>query len=1735
MPDITTYSDTELLKMAGQSSDIASIPDEELMRLSAQDDLSGVSDEELIRMSGQSPSVPQEAVQPPITPDMGQYAEAYAQPESVMLAPGEDVTAGIVPRGTSEIAKAWERGKKGAGAAIGRGLEYIGEEFKQREVPPLQRTIGGKEFEIPMGSPISGEAVIKAGAGITEHYEDILAKHPEWMPSPEFMDRPWYDPERLAATMAETLPLTGVAMGSGVVAGIITKNPYVAATVSGTIFGATSAGDILKEAKKEGLSIEEALPAARLAFGGEVVLEFIPGYMFMRMVGLGRPLKKKLIKEGVKEVNRAIRVAYGMGKLSVAEGLEEGLQTTKDNLIARGYWEPDRPIFQDVPESTTVGTIMGWGLGGVGTAIGTAPQTINKIREDIQALPETQLPSEQRDAIIAELGRQEEELAAGLREAESKYQPPVEEVTPQVPEKVEEVAITEAVKIEDISDQELAEVAGVELEEVSPKTKSDVWAEYQESREAVTAAFTNWSESKGKTKKQASIKLDEARKRDSLANSALSKENRSIIKSFIQELKGNNIPVTKAVGGSIYIGEKEEGKIRIADHALPSSRYDIGEGTKFDFNYLGMSPLEVKKKIDAIRKKITSLKAKSPQEIAKQYNLDYNGEQEFPGKEPLHLFTLKDKGAESTFPVESLEPKAIEAKIKEVRERFGVKEKVDVKKDDTAYLAGDKHISFRKGEDIPEPSPEVQARKKPIRREDVLQPLVKALGISLYQGRIKGTPLGFFKRGKEEVRIKKKSDMEVTAHEVAHLLDSRIPEIQKSWRSGLNATAHRKELKSISYDKAKIKEGFAEFVRLWMTQKDQAVKVAPQYSEWFEGFIEKSEYGKVLKKAQKNMHAWFEQGALGRAKSKIGTQKEINDIEDSLFDRFRQSVADDLHGVYKMERELTGGIAPVGPYETARLTRAGHAIMDGAIRAGYPVVNEDGSHSFKGKGLEEILEPVSGSLDDWLLYAVGRSANELMAQGRENLFTPTEIEAMTKLETKEFRKAFDDYQVWNTKIVDFAEAKGLINPESRKLWKRTQYLPFYREGQTGQTKRVKGIEGNWSGVKMLTGGTGNVRDILRNIKDNASHMIIESLKNEARVSIADMADSLPKGAKFMTQISKDTQSVSVGKEEIERFVYKELFGLNKSDIKDGNIPEAMISTIDQMVEHFTSQPEYMKFWVFGQAPKGNNIIAVLRKGKPTFYEVADPILFRAISSLNRPVSKSVLMNILRSVKRTGQATITLTLDFMTANIARDTVMGGIMSRSGFIPIKDSISGMKSRVTEDKAYWDFIANGGGLSSHLLDERALKKHLEKFYVKKGLNPKYILDTPNKVAYFLKTLSDAFEMSTRVGEYKQAIKKGAQPRHAAYQSREVSTDFAMRGDSALMNFFYDSVMFLKAGVNGIDRLYRGVSHDPNRGAIGVKVGMLAAISTVLYLINKDIEEYNDLPDWEKDTYWHFFIPKKGGGYHHFRYPKIWEIGAVASIAERAAANVIKGSPKEFADDFQRIALSQFKLEFIPQAIRPLYEQAKNRIGFIDVPIESQSMKNLQPWSRAKPRGSRALRSIGEATRKFPRKLQVPPARAEALLRGYFNTWAMYGLSLTDSIFYDNMPAKRLDQTMGIRRFYKQSPPRRTKYETMFYDMLRETTELRQTMRHMDEYKTDFADEIESQYGDVLQDYNQLKNLNREMRGIGNEINLIYEDKKTPPKEKRRQLDNLIIEKNTLLKEVITEIEKDRETRGE
>ena len=954
--------------------------------------------------------------------------------------------------------------------------------------------------------------------------------------------------------------------------------------------------------------------------------------------------------------------------------------------------------------------------------------------------------------------------------------------------------------------------------------------------------------------------------------------------------------------------------------------------------------------------------------------------------------------------------------------------------------------------------PGVKRRAKPITREKALRDLTRALGFSIYQGRIRmRSPVqGFYRPRNEEIRLKKPADIETAIHEAAHLLDYRFGEIRRQWNPAKKTNAAvRDELRHLSYDQDKLFEGFAEFVRFWATQPDHAAAHAPVFSAWWEGFLDRHpKEGKAVRKFRAQARDWFDQSELDKMRAKIGDKGPVNAAVNGIWSRFRQSVLDDLHGIYAMERDVLGAIQPAGAYVASRITRGSVRLFMATLEKGVPVLRDDGSIGLEGPGLDQILKPVMSELANWKLYAVGRSARELKSQGREFLFTESELEAAASLDNPAFRKAFNQYQKWNNGILDFAQALGVIDPRQRAMWKRAEYLPFYRVAtQIGAGGDRRGRPGEWGGIKALRGGMTNIRDPLENIQANAAMLIDMALKNRARQEVAKFA-RIKGGGKYLTQIATETRAVKVPKPEVERVIYQSLgiFMPEQIPLEARPVFDALISGLEPMTT----------FFLRNQPPKGTNVLTVYNDGEPSYYEVADPITLRSLSAFTRPHPGGV-RRILGVARRLVQMGITLTPDFMSANIFRDTITGAVLSKNHSLPFVQSAKGFVARIRKDEDYWEFVANGGGFASFLVDEDAYRARIGAFYKKKGINPRNVILGLRSMALALETAAEAFEIATRIGEFKKAKARGKSSMEAAYEAREVSTDWAMRGDSQIVGSLYDTIIFLKAGMVSIDRVYRGVAHDTNRVHIMWKTALIAGLSMGLYALNKGNPLFDELENWDRDGHWHIFFPteayyefieRHGRGpqtpeeaadlFIHIRLPKIWEIGAVASIAERTVEAIVSDEDIDTLDAIRGIFANLFGFEYVPAAFEPVYEQLLNKERFTDAPIVGRGQQDMQPWAQYRATTSETAKWLG-------RQLGVSPLRIEHLVLGYMNTWGRYGLTLMDAAFFDDAPDLRLDQMPVMRRFLRQHPSHRSRYVQEFYDMLAAATEARKTIHAM------------------------------------------------------------------------------------
>ena len=1013
---------------------------------------------------------------------------------------------------------------------------------------------------------------------------------------------------------------------------------------------------------------------------------------------------------------------------------------------------------------------------------------------------------------------------------------------------------------------------------------------------------------------------------------------------------------------------------------------------------------------------------------------------------------------------------------------------------DTMKGAGPKHRNVSKIEERMEATPD--APKDLIRRDVILQQFLKDLDLPIEIGGVKGkNTLGYHRNflgigkpgGGGAIRLKNRNQLEVAAHEVAHYLDTRIPEIKKKYSEKDMAN----EIIQVSYDITKLHEGFAEFVRFYMTDPVYAKESAPKFFEWFDTQVRTNklidskgkmkDIGPAVLKAQTNFSNWYKQSALDRARSKIGAEVAINEGVGTTAQQLRVELIDVLEGIRRYEDGIdTQPVIYMNARNAKGMSEAlRKSIKQGALR----IVERNGERVFEidtnGIKFQKIIDAVGGRDSPFWDYAAGRRAKYLFENFKVKTgFTAAEIQALVGLEKKypQYKKLFKEYQEWWNTIVEIGIKSELFTREQVNKWRNVDYVPFNRVNKT--SKGPKQASDVFT-IKMIRGSERNIGHPLDNIIKNARTILQESINNQLKLDVIKKAEQTKDSGRFIEAIKekKRKQEVSVSTKEI-RDTFKE----NVLEASKELLPE-----MDLLIDAaFDMMGDFTKAMVHGLKPKEPNTMAVLKKGKIEYYRVADPLLFRALESLNTKNSlfDSVLGYAAIPV-RLGRSLITLSIDFIQANFVKDTLMSGMLSKNGYIPFKDAAVGLKSQIFKDKNYRDWVANGGSLASFFDTQGLFRGRLERFYTDKGISFKKVITSPLKLGEWLEALGSLIENSSRVGEFSKAQKKGKTVSKSVFESREIGTDYSLRGAydkwyGKAAQIWMETGLFVRPAVLGGDRVYRGFVKDSNRFQVAAKFSAAAGFSIFLAEMNRTNPLYIEMEDWDKDGHWHFFLPTddlkefvlKNGRvpstleevygyneqtkmydkpmYEHWRLPKLWEPGAVMSIAERTWVNFQESNNFQTALDAKRIILQSFKLGITPFIINAPLEVQANRIKFMDRPIESMSDLSLPEELRGGPYTSKTIKTLTQFLgRKYyksdyvPEKAKLSAPQIEALIRGYTSTIGNYFLMASDYAFFDDMPDLAFEDYPGIRRFRKKIVTG-TKYGNELFELFQEVSEV-------------------------------------------------------------------------------------------
>nr|WP_324042050.1 LPD38 domain-containing protein [Aeromonas caviae] len=771
-------------------------------------------------------------------------------------------------------------------------------------------------------------------------------------------------------------------------------------------------------------------------------------------------------------------------------------------------------------------------------------------------------------------------------------------------------------------------------------------------------------------------------------------------------------------------------------------------------------------------------------------------------------------------------------------------------------------------------------------------------------------------------------------------------------------------------------------------------------------------------------------------------------------------------------------------YVAARMATGAASTMQATMLYGLPEWKDGVIQRKAGTGEKDallgIFADLGADLHNWLGWMAGHRAELLLAQGRENLLDAQDIAALKAQGKGKEAKFLDAKARWNrlnAATLDLAQEAGLFTKEARAEFESEWYIPFFRESDDGDVIapfKPRGIANQNAGIKKLKGGDANTNDLLENIFTSTSKLIDASMKNmAAQKTVWNLADTgiievIPKPNKM------DYQALANGKDRI----------------------------------------------------------MVKLEGEDYMIRVEDPDLYRAMTFFDRKPF-GAMVNVAAKAKRLLTAGVTASPEFMLRNFLRDSLSSWAISKDGFKPMIDSIKGVRKTWRMDGSTIDVMFSGASFLGGYVngnDPTAMADTVRKSLRRKGM-------TPEQIARYEKSIirnaaqakgvvanvwekynryGEAFENANREAVYAAAIKAGKSHAQAAFESKDLM-DFSMMGAARFIQGASMVLPFFNARLQGLGKLSRELRYNPRE--IAKRAGMITAMSLSLLAANWDDERYEELPDWDKDANWHFFV-----GDQHFRIPKPFEIGVMfGTIPERIVrAMGDKDTGAQFGKAVARAIGDTFALNPTPQIVKPLVEAAFNYDTFRGAPIDSPQDLAVKAEARYNEQTSLLMRELGELSGLSPKQL-------EHLVIGYTGTMGSYVMATADGLIRASRPGEsaswRADEIPLVKAVYRGTgPAKSTQHMEEFYRMLNEVNQLKRTVdQYRSEGLTDKANELLEEQGGILKSRRSLSRTQQQVRVVRNKIELIQRDRTLTAEEKRRRIDEMLARRNDLVYQAV------------
>lgn len=807
---------------------------------------------------------------------------------------------------------------------------------------------------------------------------------------------------------------------------------------------------------------------------------------------------------------------------------------------------------------------------------------------------------------------------------------------------------------------------------------------------------------------------------------------------------------------------------------------------------------------------------------------------------------------------------------------------------------------------------------------------------------------------------------------------------------------------------------------------------------------------------------------VGRAETPDGFVKTV---KNWLHQRWTQGIFDQFAPIKDL-----GEYA----YTLARLSRGASGAMEALLHHGKLSIRDGAFDADMSGGLlETVFYPLGKETTDFLYWIAGNRAERLAAEGRENLFSPQDIQAAKDLATGTtdfdytlqngavtrnradiYQDSLEKFNGFQGNVLDVAEMSGLIDPLSRHMWEHEFYVPFYRvaEDADGTVRGgvSKGSLLRQKAFEKLKGGKEQLNDLLGNTLMNMAHLIDASAKNRAAKETLETAALL--GAARPAQ------------------------------------------------------------------PGDKGVVWFMDGGQKQEYVVEDDGLVVAIESLDFVGMRGPIWTALTKPKHWLTIGVTASPYFKIRNLIRDSVQAVAVSGLSGNIAKNLYQGAKYGSHRRQDYVSALAGGGLIRFGTMlegNEAARTRQL----IKKGASDAHILDSEGKLQAFYDSviepaisayneLGNRGEEINRMALYRQLTEQGVDHATASLMARDLM-DFSLQGSFATIRVLSQVVPFFNARMQGLYKLGRAAAEQP--GKMSAVVASTALVSLALLAAYRDDDDWKKREDWDRDNYWWF----KVGGIA-YRVPKPFEVGAVATLAERMAEKWFDDEMtwKRFSDVTLSLFGNQLAMNPVPQAFKPILDIYSNKDSFTKRPIESMSLERLDPEMRYNASTSMVARGASEAIGGA-----LSPVQIDHLIRGYFAWLGSVVVGGTDSLIRavsdePVRPAKDVPKFLS-GGMVAELDSASSRYVTQMYDQLAEVEKAYNTWRHLVKAgRYEDARTYREENAKDIARYKEIKPVKGAVSAYAKQIREVERSEKYTPAEKKLRIIELRRKQNEAAK---------------